>query len=123
MPEIEVRCIFDEEDERVLLCQILVPLVPKISKNTDTRCYRSKGNGKRKRMKREKEEGGEKREYGICGLELWERRRRRRGRERRRQRRWKMRERKRVNGGGRRRGGAVKKRMGGGGGRRRMNYE
>ena len=35
MPEIEVRCIFDEEDERVLLCQILVPLEPKIYKETE----------------------------------------------------------------------------------------
>jgi len=66
-PEIEVRCIFDEEDERVLLCQILVPLVPKIYKETDTRCYWSKGRGRTKRMKREKKEGGERREYGGCG--------------------------------------------------------
>lgn len=32
--EIEVRCIFDEEDERVLPCQTLVPLVPKIQRDT-----------------------------------------------------------------------------------------
>ena len=50
MPEIEVRYIFDEEDERVLLCQILVPLVPKIYEETDRRCYGSK--------RREEEEGG-----------------------------------------------------------------
>ena len=48
MPEIEVRCIFDEEDEKVLLCQILVPLEPKIYKETDRRCYSSKRRGKRR---------------------------------------------------------------------------
>lgn len=55
-----MRCIFDEEDERVLLCQILVPLVPKIYRETEIQRYGSKrgerGQGGRERRRREAEE-------------------------------------------------------------------
>ena len=62
MPEIEGRCIFDEEDERVLLCQILVPLAPKIYKEIDRRCYSSKKRGEKGGVESEVMEGLVKKE-------------------------------------------------------------
>ena len=61
-----MRCIFDEEDEIVQLCQILVPLVPKMYKETDRRCYGSKKTTKREAEKEKmgdmvKEEGDRRR--------------------------------------------------------------
>ena len=70
-----MRCIFDEEDERVLLCQILVPLVPKMYKETDSRYYGSKQEpeGKKNEKKEEREgEGGRQRK---TRWKMWSRKR------------------------------------------------
>lgn len=62
MPEIEVRCIFDEEDERAPLCQILVPLVPNIQ-----------GDGQK--MLKFKQKGEEKGEEKVRRWKVWSRKR------------------------------------------------
>ena len=60
-----MRYIFGEEDERVLLCQILVPLVPKIYEETDRRCYGSKRRGEEEEEEDEEIKGGGRRKKRI----------------------------------------------------------